>query len=334
MDIRLTEQLIAKWSSDNADAIGLQASKIRASYIYNPGGFSNLSVRITDEHKRLHVKLAPPYKEARLRQWADVSSYLSEHYTAPRLIQEIDCEVVPGYSYGLVFEYIDEATPLVNAANPEALLPGLLEITARLHRDFHFRAMLPEAQSRTYAEAFEEEYINRITEDLEGIRESRALLREFVSDESIAWFGDEIVRLRDIIRQTPAFQLPARDVVHNDLNGNNVLTYGRDSFRIIDWDDLSGQGDAAMDYSVLLWPFKDHRSWPIWREQIVAGTGAATVERIELYFRAKLLDDVIDVLADYVEAEQVPEHREEAQSKARTIHLQAYPQYLAQYGNS
>jgi hypothetical protein len=53
---------------------------------------------------------------------------------------------------------------------------------------------------------------------------------------------------------------------------------------------------------------------------------------LELYFRAKLLDDVIDELANYVEAEQVPEYREEAQRKAKAIHLRSYPQYLAKYG--
>ena len=51
-----------------------------------------------------------------------------------------------------------------------------------------------------------------------------------------------------------------------------------------------------------------------------------------LYFRAKLLDNVIDVLVDYIEAEQVPEHREEAQPKARAVHLLSDPQYLTKYG--
>jgi len=87
-----------------------------------------------------------------------------------------------------------------------------------------------------------------------------------------------------------------------------------------------------MDYSVLLWPLTNDPSWPIWRDKVLAVAGAAVVERLELYFRAKLLDDVIDVLADYVEAEQVPEHREETQSKARAIHLKSYPEYLAKYG--
>ena len=49
-------------------------------------------------------------------------------------------------------------------------------------------------------------------------------------------------------------------------------------------------------------------------------------------FSGELSDHVIDVLADYVEAEQVPEYREEAQRKARAVHLQSYPQYVAKYG--
>ncbi|WP_281167150.1 aminoglycoside phosphotransferase family protein [Paenibacillus terrigena] len=324
--------MIAEWASANTDVIGICPNKIRASYIYNPGGFGNLSIRLTDGRTRLHVKLAPPSKAARLRQWAGVSDILAEHYTAPRLIHTIDREIVPGYPYGLVFEYIEDATPLTEARNPEAALTGVMENIARLHRDDRLRRMLPMVETRTYAEAFEDEYISRFSDDLEGIRGSRELLRDFVSDETISWFGEEIGRLRETVRQSPAFLLPAGDVVHNDLNGNNVLTCSRDGFRIIDWDDLSGQGDAAMDYSVLLWPLTHDPSWPIWRDKVLAGAGAAAVERLELYFRAKLLDDVIDVLADYVEAEQVPEHREEAQRKARAVHLHSYPQYLTKYG--
>jgi thiamine kinase-like enzyme len=331
MEVRLAERMIAEWASANADAIGIDPNKIRASYIYNPGGFGNLSIRLTDGRTRLHVKLAPPSKAARLQQWAGVSDYLAEHYSAPRLVHAIELEIVPGYSYGLIFEFIEDATPLVEVRNPEATLTGVMDTVAKLHRDDRLREMLPKVETRTCAEAFEDEYITRFTDDLDGIRRSRELLRDFVSEETISWFGEEIERLRKTVRQTPAFLLPAGDVVHNDLNGNNVLTCGRDDFWIIDWDDLSGQGDAAMDYSVLLWPLMNDPSWQIWREKALSGVGAAAVERLELYFRAKLLDDVIDVLADYVEAEQVPDHREEAQRKARAIHLRSYPQYLAKY---
>jgi thiamine kinase-like enzyme len=332
MAIDRAERLVAEWASANADKIGMNPKQIQASYIYNPGGFGNLSLCLSDGGARLHVKLAPPEKAARLRQWAEVSDYLAEHYTAPRLVHVLDREIVPGYPYGLIFEYIENATPLAEARNPETWLANILDTASKLHRDEHLREMLPKAKTRTCADAFEDEYIARFTEDLEGICESRELLRDFVSDETFSWFGEEIERLKETVRQTPAFSPPANDVVHNDLNGNNVLTRGEGGFRIIDWDDLSGQGDAAMDYSVLLWPFAHRPSWPVWKEKVLAYAGVEVFERLELYFRAKLFDDVLDVLADYVEAEQVPEHREKTQRKARAVHLRAYPQYVARYG--
>ncbi|WP_336773416.1 aminoglycoside phosphotransferase family protein [Paenibacillus sp. MMO-58] len=331
MNVQLAERKIAEWAAANCMAIGIGPDRIQASYIYNPGGFGNLSIRLTDGRTRLHAKLAPPRKRARLRQWANVSEYLAKHYSAPKLIHDINEEIVPGYPYGLVFEYIEDSVPLAEVLDADEIRSAVLKIIAKLHLDEELRELLPVAANRTYAEAFEEEYLSRFTEDLVGILESRELLKDFVTDETLTWFGEEIERLREIIRQTPAFQQAAVDVVHNDLNGNNVLVRGDGSFRIIDWDDLSGQGDAAMDYSVLLWPLADDPSWPIWREKVIATAGDAVVERLELYFRAKLLDDVIDVLADYVEAEQVPEYREEAQRKSKAIHLASYPKYLAKY---
>jgi thiamine kinase-like enzyme len=291
-----------------------------------------LSFRLTDGRTRLHVKLAPSNKVARLQLWAGFSHYVAERYAAPRLIYEIDREIVPGYPYGLVFEYIENAASLAEARDPEAVLDGVLSTVAKLHRDDRLRGMLPRGEERTYADAFEDEYISRFTEDLDGIRDSRELLRDFVSDETMLWFGEEIANLKETVRQTPAFLLPANDVVHNDLNGNNVLVCGSGDFRIIDWDDLSGQGDAAMDYSVLLWPQLQKPTWPEWKEKTLAVARDVAMERLELYFRAKLFDDVIDELANYVEAEQVPEYREEAQRKAKAIHLRSYPQYLAKYG--
>ncbi|WP_336785747.1 aminoglycoside phosphotransferase family protein [Paenibacillus sp. MMO-177] len=331
MNVQLAERKIAEWAAANATAIGIGPDHIQASYIYNPGGFGNLSIRLTDGRSRLHVKLAPPPKRARLKQWAKVSEYLAKHYSAPKLIHEIDEEIMPGYPYGLVFEYVEDAVTLAEVHKAEETRTGVLKIIAELHRDKELRGLLPVAATRTYAEAFEEEYLSRFSEDLDGIREARELLKDFVTDETLLWFGEEIERLREIIRRVPAFQQAAIDVVHNDLNGNNVLVREDDSFRIIDWDDLSGQGDAAMDYSVLLWPLADDPSWPIWREKVLSAAGDAVVERLEIYFRAKLLDDVIDVLADYVEAEQVPEYREEAQRKSKAIHLASYPKYLAKY---
>ncbi|WP_235533001.1 hypothetical protein [Paenibacillus sp. Leaf72] len=157
MQVQRIEKMIAEWASANAAAIGLDPNAIRASYIYNPGGFDNLSIRLTDGRTQLHVKLAPPDNAPRLRQWAGVSDYLAESYTAPSLVYEIDREIVPGYPYGLVFEYIADAIPLMETPNPEVALTGVLETIAKLHCDERLREMLPRAETRTYAEAFEDE---------------------------------------------------------------------------------------------------------------------------------------------------------------------------------
>jgi hypothetical protein len=141
---------------------------------------------LADGYTRLHVKLAPPSKAARLRQWAGVIDYLAKHYAAPRLVHAIDREIVPGYPYGLVFEYIEDATPLAETQNPKVVLTAVMETATKLHRDDRLRGMLPKAETRTYVEAFEDEYISRFMDDLDGIRGSRELLRYFVSDETIS----------------------------------------------------------------------------------------------------------------------------------------------------
>lgn len=64
----------------------------------------------------------------------------------------------------------------------------------------------------------------------------------------------------------------------------------------------------------------------------MALVGRERFERMEIYFRAKLLDDVIDALADYIEAENMPEVKQRTQRRAKDIHLRAYPEYLRRYG--
>lgn len=54
---------------------------------------------------------------------------------------------------------------------------------------------------------------------------------------------------------------------------------------------------------------------------------------MEFYFRAKLLKHVIDVLADYIEAENIPTVKEVTQRRAREIHLRAYPEYIRRIFN-
>ena len=118
---------------------------------------------------------------------------------------------------------------------------------------------------------------------------------------------------------------------HNDMNWQNVLSYDANNFWIIDWDDLEVNGDAAADYSVFLWPLYGTKDWPLLKNKVISIAGYEVLDRIEFYFRAKLLDDVIDVLADYIEAEDIPELKEVTQSRAKQTHLHAYAEYLRRY---
>jgi len=115
------------------------------------------------------------------------------------------------------------------------------------------------------------------------------------------------------------------------MNWENVLVDNNNNCWIIDWDDLTVSGDAAMDYSVLLWPKYEDQDWSFWSELVLTLAGSELCERLQYYFRAKLLDDVIDVLADYIEAEEIPELKEITQKRAKEIHLRAFSEYKKQY---
>ncbi|WP_373229638.1 phosphotransferase [Cohnella sp.] len=330
MNLQLIEKLVKEWAETNSHSLGLNGSKIEAKYIWNPGGFVNQSYRLSDGATIRHIKLAQERKAPRLKQWAMISEHLRNNYNAPRLIEEVTQEIIPGYSYGLVFDFIN-GKPLSSISNPKPVVEKVLKALNQLHSDKEIKtAISSEAGSHSYSEAFNEEYITRFKEDLQVIRSEKQLLN-FVTEESLDWFDSEVEILRQIVSQNPSFQKRATDVVHNDINWENVLAYENSHFWIIDWDDLSVYGDAAMDYSVLLWPLYKSKDWPFWKNQVIGIAGNEIFERIELYFRAKLLDDVIDVLADYIDAENVPHVKEMTQKRAKELHLRSYPEYLRLY---
>jgi thiamine kinase-like enzyme len=330
MDIKMTEFKVVKWAEENSIDLGLSSLNIEAKYIWNPGGFVNQSYRVSDGETVHHVKFAHARKAAHLQQWARISQQLTDSYHAPRLVQEVKQEVLPGYSYGLVFEFL-EAKPLSSIANPAPIIDKILRKLYQLQTDKQIQQMLSSKKTQSYAEAFVEEYITRFEEDLEAIRAEQQLL-DFVSESSIEWFYSEVELLKQLAGSKPCFQKQANAVVHNDINWENILVDANNDYWIIDWDEVTATGDSAMDYSVLLWPlYRTAADWPIWKEQVIGLAGEDTYERMEIYFRAKLLDEVIDVLADYVEAEGFLEVKEIAQKRAKEIHLHAYPEYLRHY---
>jgi len=330
MELLQDENKVKEWAEANSESIGLNRSKIEAKYIWNPGGFVNQSYRITDGQTFRHLKLSQEQKAVGLKQWVKISEHLTYNYKAPRLIREITQEITSGYSYGLVFDFI-EGKPLSSISDPLPVVEKVLRSLHQLHADKGIRmAVVSEDEDYNYAAAFTDEYINRFEEDLQIIRAEKHLL-DFVTADTLDWFDTEVEALRIMVSQHPSFQRKASDIVHNDVNWQNILVNDNNEFWIIDWDDLTVFGDAAMDYSVLLWPLYKSKDWTYCRDLVIDLAGLAILERIEFYFRAKLLDDVIDVLADYVEAEQVPELKKMAQKRAKEIHLRAYPEYLSLY---
>ncbi|SDW19606.1 aminoglycoside phosphotransferase family protein [Paenibacillus sp. CF384] len=331
MNIERNETLIRQWAESNAASLGLQqGSEIKVTYIYNPGGFVNQSYRISAGKTIRHLKLAPDAKMHRLQQWASVSEQLSNRYNAPRLIREIQEEIIPDYRYGLVFEYI-RGESLTSISHASAAISKVLFKLQQLHRDQELAAALVRTDATfTYADAFADAYISRFEGDMVTIREGKHLLH-FVTEETLDWFDAEIHDLRETVYANPAFRKSASDVVHNDLGWNNVMVDERDEIWMIDWDDLAANGDAAMDYSVLLWPLYNTADWPYWKAKVIEQAGEELYERLSMYFRASLLDDVIDILADYVDSETIPELREKTQARAQATHLRAYPEYLRLY---
>ncbi len=334
MDITLAEQQVQQWAREHAEELGLDVAEITVSYIWNPGGFVNQSYCLFDGVTKRHVKLAPVRNVSLLKQWASIQAHMSAFYHAPSLIMEINKEIIPGYPYGLVFEFL-EAGPLGTAAAVDVITEQVLAAVSRLHKDNVLEKMLTQGRKhRTYMDAFAAEYISRFEGDLEVIQAHREVIRSFVSDETMTWFGSEIQLLKELVSQHPSFQSFAAGVVHNDLNWQNVLVepQNNEQFWIIDWDNLSANGDAAMDYSVLLWPLYSTGEWARWKRLLEKLTDGETLARVELYFRAKLFDDVIDVLADYIDAEDIPDVKERTQERAKKIHLQSFALYKEKYG--
>lgn len=94
-------------------------------------------------------------------------------------------------------------------------------------------------EGHSYSEAFIEEYITRFEEDLQVIRSEKHLLN-FVSKDSLDWFDSEVETLRQIANKNPSFQKKATDVVHNDLNWQNLLVNDNHAcLRECKWDEYT-----------------------------------------------------------------------------------------------
>ncbi|HJZ95389.1 MAG TPA: phosphotransferase, partial [Candidatus Solibacter sp.] len=211
------------------------------------------------------------------------------------------------------------ATPVTFTCNP-ALLRDVIELMQRLHGDTNLLSRLPTTAGKTCLDHFVETYIERFAIDLEGIGAAEL---PFISPALPDWMRSETLALREFAESRPVFREPAVSPVHSDLNETNVLVTPS-GWHIIDWDDLA-PGDPAIDLAVLLWPLV----WQgrDWRDLVPRNESLR--QRLEVCFRAQLLDEVIDPLSDYIDAHAAPSRMEEVRRVKRQRHEEALARYRA-----
>ncbi|MEI9814427.1 MAG: hypothetical protein WDO18_18090 [Acidobacteriota bacterium] len=64
-----------------------------------------------------------------------------------------------------------------------------------------------------------------------------------------------------------------------------------------------------------------------WRDYCRSGLDDSLAERLEICFRAQLLDEVVDSLADHIEAHAVPSKQAEVRLVKRHRHEEALEKY-------
>jgi thiamine kinase-like enzyme len=261
---------------------------------------------------------------AELRQWHALRIPLETRYHAPPIIDWITMPAVA--LEGLLFAWIEGSSP--DLAHQPALCQAVVQVMGQLHQDQELAAQLrPTTPPRTCFDTFRDTYIDRFVGDLVSIRSA---LPPFVAPATLAWMEQETQRLEELARSSVAFQQSANAPIHGDLQHNNLLATVTGQWFILDWDDLQ-LGDPALDYTTLLAPPLAHWQpdhWPL----ALLPVDEALHERLALYQRAHLLDWVIDVLADYVEAEVAAAHQAEVRATKQQQHSQALALYQQYYG--
>lgn len=301
----------------DADRYRLDPEKVSATYVLNPGGFVNASFTVTDGDVSYHLKLSlGPHEIGTLWRWFGLRAPLATRYHAPPVVAWI--ALADTHAEGLLFPHL-ERVPADVARDP-GLLTDVVATLDALHGDEELAASLgaPVPARASLLDTF----VERFTSDLDEV-----LLAEvppFVDDGTFAWMRGETARLADDVARDAAFDVACASPVHGDPWPHNVLVAG-DRWYLTDWDDLR-IGDPALDLAIL--------TWPLVRAGLEPDLGArddAFRARLATYARANLLDEVIDSLADWVEAEAAPAHRDAVRAEKEALHREALERYRARY---
>jgi hypothetical protein len=239
----------------------------------NHTGVGKLSFAVRVGGRRLWAKVAADAdEEAALTTWARVAALLADRHAAPPVLDVLQ---VAGHT-ALLFPYVDAP-----AADRPALHHRYDEanaILAGLHGDAELATLL--GPPTTTAACIREVWVTRFVADLD-------IIEGYVGKDLHAYLADEVDALADL---ADALDAPAHAAVHGDPWHENFLV-APDRLWLLDWEDLS-VGDPAVDDAILRHDAigTDPHHWP--DEPVHA-----------LARRALMLDVVIDVAADWVEAE-------------------------------
>jgi hypothetical protein len=306
---------VLEWARPRAASLGLDAARLQIVRVVNPSGwFMNQSFGLTDGHARLHGKLAPHDADTvdDMRRVFACGDALRP-YHAPAFVAWMELGDWCGY-----------LTAHVDGTEPErTLVPEIVAVVERLHVDERLAASLPTGITTT-RDAFAELFLGRFTEDLTGLEPP-----PFVSAETFAWMHTEVERLR-ASTAIAAFDEPARAVVHGDLHLGNILVERSGAWWIVDWDEMH-RGDAAIDLAILLRPWIAHGESV---DAFVHAKDAAFRERFAVACRAVVLDEIIDTLANWATATEVPAVTESVRAKMQRIHERALVEYRGRYDSS
>ncbi len=320
----LHQQLI-----EHATQLNLDAGAMKLSYVLNWGGFVNASFSLTDGNHNFHIKVSQSAEsDESLRRWCKVHHLLELNYHAPKIL--LNFQMNGTGREVLVFEHINGASPKSMTVQ---LAQKVLPVLSRLHTDATIAEQLSGGTipERTYADCYKATFHERFTEDLALIENN---LPPFVNQKCFDWMKQTAEQLLKSVKSSTEFQRKTHRLAHGDLWLNNVLVDKSDNFWILDWDDLA-ISDPAMDLTMLLGPsVEDIRPFEITRRTAPDyPIDNAMESRLKIYSPARLLDWVIDPLADYIEAESAPAVADEVRSKNKLFHIKAKTAFESQYAS-
>ena len=238
----------------------------------NHTGAGKLSFAVRVRDQRLWAKVAADAdEESALATWLRVASLLAERHAAPPVLDVLD---VAGRT-ALLFPWIQ--APVADRAGLRERYDEARAVLTGLHDDTELAGLL--GPPSTSAAAYRQVWLTRFEVDLE-------LVEGYVAKDLHAYLSDEVDALGVLVDDLDE---PVRAAVHGDPWHENVLL-APDRLWLLDWEDLA-VGDQVIDDAILRYDAlgSDRHHWPDTPRDLIAR-------------RALLLDSVIDVAADWVEA--------------------------------